>query len=30
MVSVNQFAIVSGIVIAYFVNYFIAAYGSAR
>jgi len=29
MVSVNQFAIVSGIVIAYFVNYFIAAYGSA-
>ena len=29
MVSVNQFAIVSGIVIAYFVNYFIAAYGSS-
>ena len=29
MVSVNQLAIVSGILIAYFVNYFIAAYGTA-
>jgi MFS family permease len=29
MVSVNQFAIVSGMVIVYFVNYFIAARGTA-
>jgi len=28
MVSVNQFAIVSGIMVAYFVNYFIAGYGT--
>jgi MFS family permease len=27
MVSVNQFAIVTGILVAYFVNYFIGAYG---
>jgi MFS family permease len=30
MVSLNQFAIVSGMLIVYFVNYFIAAYGLAR
>ncbi len=29
MVSVNQFAIVSGMVLVYFVNYFIAQYGTA-
>jgi MFS family permease len=29
MVSVNQLAIVSGLLVAYFVNYFIAAYGTA-
>jgi len=29
LVSVNQFAIVSGMLIVYFVNYFIAAYGSS-
>jgi len=29
MVSVNQFAIVSGMVLIYFVNYFIADYGAA-
>ena len=28
MVSVNQFAIVTGMVLVYFVNYFIAAYGT--
>ena len=28
MVSVNQFAIVSGILVVYFVNYFIAEYGA--
>jgi len=28
MVSVNQFAIVSGMVLVYFVNYFIAGYGT--
>ena len=27
MVSLNQFAIVSGMVIVYFVNYFITGYG---
>ena len=30
MVSLNQFAIVSGMLIVYFVNYFIANYGLAR
>ena len=30
MVSLNQFAIVSGILIVYFVNYFIADYGQTR
>ncbi|MGQ9574651.1 MAG: sugar porter family MFS transporter [Thermoguttaceae bacterium] len=30
MVSINQFAIVSGILVAYFVNFFIGAYGTAR
>lgn len=30
MVSVNQFAIVSGMLIVYFVNYFIAIYGLER
>jgi MFS family permease len=30
MVSVNQLAIVSGMVIVYFVNYFIAGYGTAQ
>jgi MFS family permease len=30
MVSVNQFAIVSGISVVYFVNYFIAGYGTAQ
>ena len=29
MVSINQFAIVTGILVAYFVNYFIAAHGNA-
>ena len=29
MVSVNQLAIVTGILVVYFVNYFIAAYGAA-
>jgi SP family xylose:H+ symportor-like MFS transporter len=29
MVSVNQFAIVSGILVVYFVNYFVAGYGTA-
>lgn len=29
MVSVNQFAIVTGMLIVYFVNYFIAGYGTA-
>jgi SP family arabinose:H+ symporter-like MFS transporter len=29
MVSINQFAIVSGILAAYFINLFIAAYGDA-
>jgi sugar porter (SP) family MFS transporter len=29
MVSINQFAIVTGMLVVYFVNYFIAAYGSA-
>jgi SP family xylose:H+ symportor-like MFS transporter len=29
MVSLNQFAIVSGMVVVYFVNYFIAEYGAA-
>lgn len=30
MVSVNQFAIVTGMMVVYFVNYFIAGYGSVR
>jgi MFS family permease len=30
MVSINQFAIVSGMLIVYFVNYFIAGYGTAN
>lgn len=30
MVSVNQFAIVTGMVVVYFVNYFIAGHGTAR
>lgn len=30
MVSVNQFAIVTGISVVFFVNYFIAAYGAAQ
>jgi MFS family permease len=30
MVSVNQFAIVSGILVAYFANFFIGAYGTAE
>ncbi len=30
MVSVNQFAIVTGMMVVYFVNYFIAGYGSSQ